>query len=152
VAGPLHSSAAQERLQGLKSGLGPTMELEETAAGQWIEADGKAAFENWYRIAKSRDPVVPLIAAADDELAMGARRGCQALGNPQHRDGLLRAKFLGVDACPTYGQRFVAEGLLTASVFTPANTGVALVHLQRFWTQKTPVPLRSFTEARPWPA
>jgi ABC-type sugar transport system substrate-binding protein len=152
VAGPLHSSAAQDRLDGLKSKLGGGIQLEETSAGQWIEEDGKTAFEHWYRIAKSRDPIVHVIAAGDDDLALGARKACGALAHPQHREALLQAKFLGVDALPGYGQKLIKQGLLTASVFTPANTGVALGHLHRFWTQKTPVPLRSFTEARPWPS
>jgi ABC-type sugar transport system substrate-binding protein len=151
VSGPLRSSAAQERMEGLKRHLRAGIEVEETAAGQWIESDGRAALENWYRIAKSRNPAVDVIAAGDDELAMGARRACEALPNPQHRDTLLKAKFLGVDACPTYGQKLVAQGLLTASVLTPANTGLALSHLHRFWSQGTPVPLRSFTQAEPWP-
>jgi ABC-type sugar transport system substrate-binding protein len=152
VAGPLHSSAAQERLEGLKAALGQAVELEETAANQWVEEDGKIAFENWYRIAKARDPIVQAIAAGSDELAYGARKACEALPSPQHREALLRAKFLGVDALPDFGQRLVKQGLLTASVFTPANTGAALEHLHRFWTQGTPVPLRAYTEARPWPA
>jgi ABC-type sugar transport system substrate-binding protein len=151
VAGPLHSSAAQERLDGLKSLLAANVGLEETAAGQWIEGDGTIAFENWYRIAKARDPIVQVIAAGDDDLAYGARQGVEALSNPQHREALLKAKFLGVDALPGFGQKLVRQGLLTASVFTPANTGAALEHLHRFWTQKTPVPLRAYTEARPWP-
>ena len=149
---PLHSSAAQERLEGLKAQVAGNIELEETAAGQWIERDGRAAFENWYRIAKARDPIVHAIAAGADELAYGARQACEALANAQHRDALLQAKFLGVDALPGYGQKLVKQGLLTASVLTPANTGVALEHLHRFWTQGTPVPLRAFTEASPWPA
>ena len=152
VAGPLHSSAAQERLQGLKSQLSPDIVLEETAGAQWTEADGLTAFENWYRIAKSRDPIVQAIAAGNDDLALGTRKACEALTNPQHREALLQAKFLGVDALPGYGQKLVKQGLLTASVFTPANTGAALEHLQRFWTLRTPVPLRAFTEARPWPS
>ena len=109
------------------------------------------AFNDWYRVAKARDPIVHVVAAGNDELALGARRACEALASAEHRGALLKARFIGVDACPTFGQRLVAEKQLAASVFTPANTGLALAHLHRFWTQGTPVPLRSFTEARPWP-
>lgn len=151
VAGPLRSSAAQQRLDGLKAQLGAAIHLEETSAGQWIESDGVVAFSDWYRVAKSRDPVVQVIAAGNDELAVGARSACEALPQPEHREALLKAKFLGVDACPTFGQRLIAERKLTASVLTPANTGLALSHLHRFYDQGTPVPARSFTEARPYP-
>jgi hypothetical protein len=94
---------------------------------------------------------VHAVAAGNDELALGARRACEALADSGHREALLKAKFLGVDACPTFGQKLVAEKRLAASVFTPANTGLALDHLHRFWTRGTPIPLRSFTEAKPWP-
>ncbi len=151
VGGPMRSSAAQQRLEGLKSQLTSNHTVEETSGGRWTESDGIVAFNDWYRVAKSRDPIVAVVAAGNDELALGARRACEALPNAEHRDALLRAKFLGVDACPTFGQNLVAEQVLAASILTPANTGLALAHLHRFWTQGTPVPLRSFTEAQPWP-
>jgi ABC-type sugar transport system substrate-binding protein len=151
ITGPLRSVAAQERLAGLKSQLGDGTGVEEISAGQWTESDGIMAFNDWYRVARARDPVVAVVAAGNDELALGARRACEALSTPAHREALAKARFLGVDACPTFGQKLVADKVLAASVLTPANTGLALSHLHRFWTQGTPVPLRSFTEARPWP-
>jgi ABC-type sugar transport system substrate-binding protein len=151
VAGPLRSSAAQQRLEGMRSQLDSGITVEEISAGQWTESDGIVAFNDWYRVAKARDPVVPVVAAGNDELALGARRACEALANAQHRDALLQARFLGVDACPTFGQKLINDRQLYASVLTPANTGLALGHLDRFWTSGTPVPLRSFTEATPWP-
>jgi len=152
VAGPLRSSAAQQRLDGLKSQLSPAIKLEEISGGQWTESDGIVAFNDWYRVAKARDPVVAVVAAGNDELALGARRACEALADAQHREALLKARFLGVDACPSFGQKLVADKLLHASVLTPANTGLALGLLHRYWTQDSPVPLRSFTAAQPWPA
>ncbi len=151
VAGPLRSTAAQQRLDGLKSQVGAGIEIQETSAGQWTESDGIVAFNDWYRVAKARDPIVHVVAAGNDELALGARRACEALANAEHRGALVKAHFIGVDACPTFGQRLVADKQLAASVFTPANTGLALDHLHRFWAAGTRVPLRSFTEARPWP-
>lgn len=151
VAGPARSSAAQQRLEGLKSQLGGDVEFHEISAGQWTEPDGIVAFNDWYRVAKAGDPVVHVVAGGNDELALGARRACEALPSPEHRAALLAGKFLGVDACPTFGRKLVADGTLSASVMTPANTGLALSQLARFWSSGTPVPLRSFTEAAPWP-
>jgi ABC-type sugar transport system substrate-binding protein len=151
ITGPLRSVAAQERLAGLKAQIGDGVSVEEISAGQWTESDGIVAFNDWYRVARARDPVVAAVAAGNDELALGARHACEALATPAHREALARARFLGVDACPTFGQKLVADKRLAASVLTPANTGLALGHLHRFWARGTPVPLRSFTEARPWP-
>ena len=97
-------------------------------------------------------PIVQVVAGGNDELALGARRACEALANTEHRDALLKAKFLGVDGCPTFGQKLVEDGTLTASVVTPANTGLALDQLSRFWKQGTPMPLRSYTKAAPLPS
>ena len=151
VSGPARSSAAQQRLQSLRAGLGSGIEMAEIAAGRWTEPDGIVAFNDWYRVAKAMNPVVQIVAGGNDELALGARRASEALTNHQHRQALREAKFLGVDACPRFGQKLVADGTLTASVVTPANTGLALAHLKRFWEDGTPVPLRSFTEASAWP-
>ena len=151
VAGPARSSAAQQRLDGLRSQVGPAIEVHEISAGQWTESDGIVAFNDWYRVARAGNPIVHVVAGGNDELALGARQACEALGSPEHRNALLQARFIGVDACPTFGRRLVAEGTLCASVVTPANTGLALAHLARFWSEETPVPLRSFTEAAPWP-
>jgi ABC-type sugar transport system substrate-binding protein len=152
VAGPLRSSAAQQRLEGLRSKLTKDIELHEISSGQWTESDGIVAFNDWYRVAKAHDPVVQVVAGGNDELALGARRACEALGDAGHRRALLEARFLGVDGCPTFGEKLVAEGTLAASIVTPANTGLALGHLARFWAEGTPIPLRSYTEARPLPA
>jgi len=151
VTGPARSSAAQQRLEGLKSQVGTGVEVHEISAGQWTESDGIVAFNDWYRVAKAGDPVVHVVAGGNDELALGARRACEALPSTEHRAALLQAKFLGVDACPTFGRKLVDEGTLSGSVVTPANTGLALSHLARFWQDGKPMPLRSFTEATAWP-
>jgi ribose transport system substrate-binding protein len=151
VAGPARASAAQQRVEGLKAEVGAGIEIHEISAGQWTESDGIVAFNDWYRVAKAGDPVVQVVAGGNDELALGARRACEALGNVGHREALLKARFLGVDACPTFGRKLVDDGTLAASITTPANTGLALELLARFWSQGTPVPLRSFTEATPYP-
>ncbi|MCG6926832.1 MAG: substrate-binding domain-containing protein [Acidobacteria bacterium] len=152
IAGPARASAAQQRLEGLKSRMTDQVELQEIAAGAWTESDGIVAFNDWYRVAKARDPIVQVVAGGNDELALGARRACEALADSGHRDALLGAKFLGVDGCPTFGQKLVEDGTLAASVVTPANTGLALEQLSRFWKQGTPMPLRSYTKATPLPA
>jgi len=151
VTGPQRSSAAQERLEGLRASLGAGIELLDTAAGEWTETAGGTAFGDWYRVSKARNQVVSVIAAQSDELAIGVRSAIERLADPDHKKALQRAKLLGMDACPSYGQRLVDEGSLTASIVNPAATGPALELLDRFWKEGSPVPLRSFTEARPYP-
>jgi ABC-type sugar transport system substrate-binding protein len=121
VTGSLRSSAAQQRLAGLKSALKAGLTLRDTEAGEWTEAGGARAFESWYGLFRSRRFELHAIAAQSDELAVGARRAALETAIPAHRDMLAGAKLLGVDACPDYGRRLVDEGKLTASVVAPAH-------------------------------
>jgi ABC-type sugar transport system substrate-binding protein len=151
VTGPQRSSAAQQRLAGAKSTLKAGINLFDTEAGQWTEADGIGAFNGWYGIFKARADVIQVVAAHNDELATGARNAAKALANPGHREMFAKAKYLGVDASPRYGRRLVDSGGLTASITTPANTGMAIAQLQSFWRDGRAVPLRAFTEATAYP-
>ncbi len=151
VTGPLRSSAAVERLQAMKAVLGPGITLAETEAGQWTEPDGIVAFESWYALHKARSFTIDAIAGQSDDLAMGARSACGAVVSAAHREMLLKARFLGVDACPQFGRKLVDSGELAASVITPATTGEAIRGLQRFWRAGQPLPLKAFTEPKPYP-
>jgi ABC-type sugar transport system substrate-binding protein len=151
VTGPQRSSPAQQRLAGAKSTVRAGINLFDTEAGQWTEADGIGAFNGWYGIFKARADVIHAVAAHNDELATGARNAAKALANPTHRDMFAKAKYLGVDASPRYGRRLVDSGGLTASITTPPITGMAMEHLHSFWRDGRPIPLRAFTEATPYP-
>jgi ABC-type sugar transport system substrate-binding protein len=151
VTGPRRSSAAQERFDGLRAGLGRDVEALDAEAGDWTESGGAAAFGDWYRVYAARDVVIDVVAAQSDELAMGVRGAIHALPAGPRTDALRRARLLGVDACPGYGRRLVDEGTLAASVEAPANAGLALELLQRCWTKGQPLPLRSFTTPKPYP-
>jgi ABC-type sugar transport system substrate-binding protein len=152
VTGPRRSSAALERLEALRATVGTGADLVDTEAGEWTEAAGIMAFGDWYRVFKSRNPVLAAVAAQSDELAVGVRNAIRALPDAAHRAVLEGTRLLGVDACPEYGRRLVDDGTLAASVVAPANTGLALELLHRFWTQSQKLPLRSFTVPSAYPA
>src|SRR5262249_46188199 len=151
VTGPPGSSAAAQRLEGLKESLGDRASIYETAAGYWTESDGGAALERWYRVDRKRALKVDVIAAQRDELAMGVRRAVEALEDQEHRAMLLKSPLLGVDACPDYGKKLVDTGRLTASITTPATTGEAIRHLRDFWAPGKPVPAQPLTPPAAYP-
>ncbi len=151
VMGPQRSSPAQQRLAGMKSKLRPDVKIFETEGGQWTEVDGIGAFNSWYGVFKARNETVQVVAAQNDELAVGARDAAKAIPNPVHRDMFLQAKYLGVDASPRYGKKHVDAGVLAASVLMPSNTDVAIRSLQAFWQSRRPIPLRAFTDVTPYP-
>lgn len=151
VTGPQRSSAAVERLDGLKSSLPREVTVHETGAGGWTESDGAAAFDSWYGLFKTRTFTVEVVAAQSDELAVGARKASEALANPVHLEMFGKAHFLGVDACPAYGRRLVDSGTLTASVTMPATTTDAIRALRGFWETRQPLALKAYTDPAPYP-
>jgi ABC-type sugar transport system substrate-binding protein len=151
ISGPSRASAARQRREGMTSKVRPDIHVLLTEAGDWNESDGIVAFNNWYSGFKAREEHVAVVAAQSDELAVGALHAARAVANRAHRDMFLKAKFLGVDACPTFGKKLVDDGTLSASVTTPANTDVAIRHLARFWRAGTASPLATYTEATPYP-
>lgn len=153
VTGPLRATSVADRCAGFRAHLPAGIAVHEASAGNWLEADGAAAFDGWYRLGQSRALDVQVVAAHSDELAMGVRQASQAVANPEHRAMFSVARVLGADACPGFGQRLVDSGQLAASVITPATTGAAILHLRRFWESGEPVPLRGYAEgAKPYPA
>jgi ABC-type sugar transport system substrate-binding protein len=152
VTGPARSSAARERLEGLRATIRPDITLHTTEAGQWSETDGILAFNSWYGVFKSRREEIHAIAGQSDDLAVGAKKGGRAASNPEHAAMFGRAALFGVGACPGYGKELVDERTLAASITVRPNAAMAIALLKRFWTDGTRLPARSTSEAWPYPA
>jgi ABC-type sugar transport system substrate-binding protein len=152
VTGPSRSSAARERLEGLRSTVRPDVTLHTTEAGQWSETDGILAFNSWYGVFKSRREEIHAIAGQSDDLAVGAGKGGGAVANPEHARMFAEARLFGVGGCPGYGKDHVDAGRLTASVTVRPNAGLAIDLLKRFWADGRPLPMQSTSEAMPYPA
>ena len=152
VAGPPRSSAARERLEGLRSTIRPDVTLHTTEAGQWSETDGILAFNSWYGVFRSRREEIHAIAGQTDDLAVGASKAGTAVANPEHARMFGRASLFGVGGCPGYGKDKVDAGTLKASVTVRPNAGMAVALLRRFWTSGEPIPPRTTSEAAPYPA
>jgi ABC-type sugar transport system substrate-binding protein len=152
VSGPPRSSAARERLEGLRSAVRPNITLYTTEANQWSESDGILAFNSWYGVFKSRRDEIHAIAGQSDDLAVGASKAGAAVGNADHARMFGQARLFGVGACPGYGKEMVDDGRLVASVTVRPNAGMALALLRRFWADGKPLPLQSTSEAKAYPA
>jgi ABC-type sugar transport system substrate-binding protein len=151
VTGPSRSSAAIERLKALKASLRPGIQVFDTEAGQWSEAEGALAFSTWYGVFKSRQETIQAVVGQSDDLAVGARRAAMAVPSAEHAKMFAEARYFGVGAVPGFGKEKVDDGTLYASIVAPANAGMAIDLLHRFWAQGTRLPQRSFTEVVPYP-
>jgi ABC-type sugar transport system substrate-binding protein len=151
VTGPSRSSAAVERLQGLRASVRPDIHVFDTEGGQWSEAEGALAFNTWYGVFKSRNETIQAVVGQSDDLAVGARRAATSVANPAHARMFAEAKYFGVGAVPGFGREKVDDGTLYASIVAPANTGMAIDLLHRFWAGGQRLPQRSFTDVVPYP-
>ena len=151
VTGPSKSSAAVERLQGLRSTVRPDIQVLDCEGGQWNETEGALAFNAWYGVFKSRRETIEAVVGQSDDLAVGARGAATRVANVEHAQMFARAKYFGVGAVPGYGREKVDDGTLYASIVAPPNAGTALELLRQYWTAGRPLPLRSFTEVHPYP-
>jgi ABC-type sugar transport system substrate-binding protein len=152
VTGPSRSSAAAERLQGLKSTVRPDIQVFDIDAGQWNETEGALAFSSWYGVFKSRRETIEAIVGQSDDLAVGARRAATTVPNAEHARMFAQAKYLGVGAVPGFGKERVDDGTLYASIVAPPNAGTAIDNLHEYWATRRALPLRSFSEVVPYPS
>jgi ABC-type sugar transport system substrate-binding protein len=151
VTGPARSSAARERLEGLRAEIRDELTLHTAEAGQWTEADGILAFDGWYGVFRSSKQEIHAIAGQSDDLAIGAHKGSCAVPNAAHAAMFRTVRLFGVGAVPGYGRELVDKGTLSASVTVRPNAGLAVSLLKRFWTDGRPLPLRTASEAVPYP-
>ena len=151
VTGPSRSSAAVERLQGLKSTVRPDIQVFDTEGGQWNEMEGALAFGTWYGVFKSRKETIEAVVGQSDDLAVGARRAATSVPNAEHARMFAEAKYFGVGAVPGFGKEKVDDGTLYASIVAPPNAGTAIELLHQYWATGRPLPLRSFSAVVPYP-
>jgi ABC-type sugar transport system substrate-binding protein len=152
VTGPSRSSAAVERLQGLKSTVRPDIRVFDIGAGQWNETEGALAFSIWYGVFKSRRETIEAVVGQSDDLAVGTRQAALKVPNAEHARMFAAAKYFGVGAVPGFGKEKVDDGTLYASIVAPPNAGTAIELLQQFWATGRPLSLRSFSEVVPYPS
>jgi hypothetical protein len=151
VTGPSRSSAAVERLQGLKSTVRSDIHVFDIEGGQWNETEGALAFGSWYGVFKSRRETIAAVVGQSDDLAVGARQAAVAVVNPEHARMFAQAKYFGVGAVPGFGKEKVDDGTLFASIVAPPNVGTAIDLLHQFWATRRHLPLRSFSDVVPYP-
>jgi ribose transport system substrate-binding protein len=130
IQGPAESLAAKQRTTGMYETKPADVQVK-VMKGSWTEASAHRAVSSWLRLSTSQQSRLDLIAAQDDSMALGARKAFQELPSGDARTRWLSLPFLGCDGLPSTGQAWLKKGLLTATIFIPANTGKALDMLVR---------------------
>lgn len=125
VQGPAENSAAKDRTTGMQE-TKPASVHTTLLRAQWTEESSQKAVRSWLKLTTSRKAAVDLIAAQDDSMALGARKAFEELPDDAEKERWLSLPFLGCDGLPKTGQAWVKDGLLTATIFVPPNTGQAI--------------------------
>ncbi len=125
VEGPSMSAATIFRRRTCEQELkGSAVAIVHTVSGgDWTAAGAEWAVSSWLGVDESREVRFDLVAAQNDEMAMGARAALAAQ-RPE-----WSGPFTGCDGLVNLGQRYVREGQLAATVVkaTTAGPGVDLV-------------------------
>jgi ribose transport system substrate-binding protein len=146
IQGPSENSAAKDRTLGMQEAKRGNIHLIMLKA-QWTEESAQRAVRSWLKLTTSQKASVDLIAAQDDSMALGARKGFQELTNEIVRERWLSLPFLGCDGLPGTGQSWVRSGLLTATIFIPPNSGQAIEMLVDALRNGKKPPERAITTA-----
>ncbi len=149
VEGPA-TEVSKQRRAGVDETLPKNIELR-TIRGKWTEASGQEAVGARLQLQATHAPNIELIGCQNDAMAMGARKAVEAVITGEHRAAWLDLPFTGVDGVPTSGQQWVKQGLLAATVITPALTGIALELLAQALQGGAPMPERTLTKPSSYP-
>jgi ribose transport system substrate-binding protein len=125
ILGPTTNPIAQKRLAAMMAVKPANIEVR-TLIGDWTEASGYRAVSRWLQLRTSHDRPVDVVAAQNDDMALGARRAFEEKIGAHERDRWLGLAYIGCDCCAGAGRDWVDRGLFTSSVINPPTGGVAL--------------------------
>jgi ribose transport system substrate-binding protein len=146
IEGPSQNIVAREREIGLQQTKPANIHMT-ILKGQWTEESARRCVSSWLKLSTSQKAAIDLVLAQNDAMAVGARKALQEISNEIDRERWLKVPFLGCDGVPKTGQSWVRSGLLTATIFTPPNTGQAIEMLVDALQNKKSLPERAFTVA-----
>src|SRR5579885_2524523 len=125
IEGPSVRDVAKVRTKGMMSTKPPGIEIK-SLKGDWTQKSGYNAIKSWLSLSTSRQLHINMIAAQNDDMAIGARRAFEELGDLTERDFYLRLPFIGCDGVPRAGQEWVRQKKMAATVVSPPIVGEAM--------------------------
>lgn len=151
VQGPAESLAARQRTSGMYESKPPDVQVKLMKAS-WTETSSYKTVTSWLKLSTSQQTPIDILAAHDDSMAVGARKAFHDLIDSNLRSRWLKVPFLGIDGVRKTGQAWVQQGLLTATVIVPTNTGTAIEMLARALQTGSLPPAKTLTVAKSFPA
>jgi len=125
IEGPTVRDVSRLRTQGMMASK-PSGVTVKKLKGDWTQQSGFNAIKSWLSLSTSRELHVGIIAAQNDDMAIGARRAFEEVGDLRDRDSWLTRPIIGCDGIPKSGQKWVRDGKLSATVISPPLVGDAV--------------------------
>jgi len=102
IEGPSVRDVAKLRTKGMLASKPPGVSVK-SIKGDWTQQSGFNAVKSWLALTTSRQMKINLIACQNDDMAIGARRAFEELGDLQERDAWLHLPLTGCDGVPRAG-------------------------------------------------
>ena len=132
LKGLMTSTPGRDRSQGFREGLGldenPDVKIVFEADMQWLEPNARKEMES----ALAANKTIDLVYAHNDPGAHGAYLAAKAAGREK------QMKFIGIDALPHEGVRYVREGVLDATFLYPTGGAEAIELAVNLFAGKKP--------------
>lgn len=151
LEGPSVRDVAKIRTKGMLSTKPAGIEIK-SLKGDWTQKSGEHAIKSWLSLSTSRQLHVGMIAAQNDDMAMGARRAFEQLTDLRERDAWLRLPFVGCDGVSKSGKEWVRQGRLAATVVSPPLAGDAVQLLAKALQAGSQPPERTLVAPSSLPA
>ncbi len=151
IEGPSVRDVAKLRTKGMMAAKPPGVEIK-SLKGDWTQKSGHNAIKSWLSLSTSRQMHIGMIAAQNDDMAIGARRAFEEISELQDRDLWLRLPFIGCDGVPRAGQEWVRQKRLTATVVAPPIVGEAMQLLAHSLRAGSQPPERTLVAPNSFPA
>lgn len=137
-------SANQERATGMKEQLPhpSAIELDEITA-HWAVELAEEYVHKWLTSPIRRQlglQKLQLVVSQNDHMGAGARRALLRAADELGRPELKSIPVTGGDGLPDFGQRWVADGVLTATVCVTLPGRAAVQQIAQHWRSGTPLP------------
>lgn len=151
IQGPSETSAAKDRTSGMQMSLPPEIHITSLRA-RWTEESAQHAVESWLSLNTSKKVQIDVVAAQNDQMALGARKAFEQVTDPLDKERWLSLPFTGVDGVPKTGQSWVRSGLLAATVIVPTQAGQAITMLAEALRSGEKAPELTFIRPESFPA
>ena len=142
IRGNPGDSAVGDRADGMKEELQQVggIAIEETTA-HWATELAEEYVHKWLTssVRRQLNEVLQVVVAQNDHMGAGARRALLRAADELGRPELKGIPVVGGDGLPEFGQRWVAEGVLTATVCVTLPGRPATQQLAQYWRNGAPL-------------